>query len=182
MTHKEKIKSWASVRCERSENIDTDREVRGHSRTDLDFRPRKTWKMYWLKQFPTSAHTVSPQALTLMISSCTAHTHSLSPLPVVSWLGALEEHRGRWRALTGGTQTLEAIDFVHTLPIVYTRVALAFIHLQFTMYTFETCTNGPHMWFRQKGRGIPAKKAQMCSDGYNPQEHKHFFKDKGTLL
>lgn len=39
---------------------------------------------------------------------------------------------------TRGTQTLEAIDFVHTLPIVYTRVALAFIHLQFTMHTFET--------------------------------------------
>lgn len=99
-----------------------------------------------------SIHKVSSQVAALTTSSCLAHTHSLhpSPLPVVSWLGVLEEHRGRWLALTRGTQTLEAIDFVHTLPIVYTRVALAFIHLQFTMHTFETCTNGPHMQFRQK--------------------------------
>lgn len=106
-----------------------------------------------------SIHKVSSQVATLMTSSCSAHTHSLpSPAPVVSWLGVLEEHRGRWRALTRGTQTLETIDFVHTLPIVYTRVALAFIHLQFTMHTFETCTNGPHMQFRQnKGAFQPRK-------------------------
>jgi hypothetical protein len=42
--------------------------------------------------------------------------------------------------LTRGTQTLEAVDFVHTLPIVHTRVALTLIYLQFTMHTFETCT------------------------------------------
>lgn len=46
------------MRCEHSENIDR-QEVRGHSRTDLDFRPQKTWKTHWLKQFPTSAHTKS---------------------------------------------------------------------------------------------------------------------------
>lgn len=36
------------------------------------------------------------------------------------------------------TQTLEAIDFIHTLSIVHTRVALTFIYLQLTMHTFET--------------------------------------------
>lgn len=103
-----------------------------------------------------------------MTSSCTAHTHSLSPLPVVSWLGVWEDHRGRWRALTRGTQTLEAIDFVHTLPVVHARVALALVHLQFTMHTFETCTKGPHRRLRQKERGIPAKNAHMLRESHNP--------------
>lgn len=43
-----------------------------------------------------------------------------------------------WPGETRRTQTLEAIDFVHALPIVHTRVALTFIYLQFTMHTFET--------------------------------------------
>lgn len=43
-----------------------------------------------------------------------------------------------WPSKTRWTETLETIDFIHTLPIVHTRVALTFIYLQFTMHTFET--------------------------------------------
>ena len=76
-----------------------------------------------------------------MTSSWKAHTHSLPPLfPAVSRLCAFKENRGRWWALTRRTQTLEAIDFIHTLSIVHTRVALTFIYLQLTMHTFETWT------------------------------------------
>lgn len=39
---------------------------------------------------------------------------------------------------TRWTETLEAIDFIHTLPIVDAGVAVTFIYLQFTMHTFET--------------------------------------------
>lgn len=43
-----------------------------------------------------------------------------------------------WPSEPRRTQTLEAIDFIHTLSTVHTRVALTFIYLQFTMHTFET--------------------------------------------
>lgn len=66
------------------------------------------------------------------------HTFSPPPFLVVSQLCAFKENRGRWWALTRRTQTLEAIDFIHTLTIVHTRVALTFVYLQFTMHTFET--------------------------------------------
>lgn len=162
MIHKEKIKSCTSVRHEHSEiYTQTGRSEATREQTWTSGYKRLGRHTETVPHL--SIHQVSSQVVTLMTSSCSAHTHSLSPTPVVSWLGVLEERRGRWRALTRGTQTLEAIDFVHTLPIVYTRVALAFIHLQLTMHTFETCTNGPHMQFRQNKGAFPPRK-HTCAE------------------
>lgn len=94
----------------------------------------------------TLAETNSPFLYTLRFQSAhfndflmySPHTFSPPPFPVVSQLCAFKENRGRWWALTRRTQTLEAIDFIYTLTIVHTRVALTFVYLQFTMHTFET--------------------------------------------
>lgn len=59
---------------------------------------------------------------------------------MVSQLCNLEGNRARWWTLTKGTQTLEVVDFVHTLPVVHIRVALTLVDLQFTIHIFETCT------------------------------------------
>lgn len=69
---------------------------------------------------------------------------ALGPIQTRSTRAIINVNLAHWARETRGAKTLEAIDFVHTLPVVYTWVALAFIHLQFTMHTFET-------WHAQTG-------------------------------
>lgn len=147
MTQGKNIKFWVAYKegfCEvwTFWNIHTDREVMGHSEQTWTFGHKGFGRYISWNKFFISVHTHSySKVLTLMTSLCTAHTHSLPPpFPEVSQLYAFKENRGRWWALTRRTQTLEAIDFIHTLPIVHTRVALTFVYLQFTMHTFETWT------------------------------------------
>lgn len=69
---------------------------------------------------------------------------ALGPVQAGSTGAVINVDLAHWSCEARGTQTLEAVDFVHTLPVVHTRVALAFIHLQLTMHTFET-------WHAQTG-------------------------------
>lgn len=69
---------------------------------------------------------------------------ALGPIQAGSTGAVVNVDLAHWACEPRGTQALEAIDFVHTLPIVHTWVALAFVHLQLTMHTFES-------WHAQTG-------------------------------
>lgn len=64
--------------------------------------------------------------------------NTLCPIQTWSTGTVININLANWPSETRRTQTLEAIDFIHTLTIVHTRVALTFVYLQFTMHTFET--------------------------------------------
>lgn len=54
---------------------------------------------------------------------------TLGPIQTWSTGTVIDVNLAYWPRETRGTQTLEAVDFVHTLPIVHTRVALTFVDL-----------------------------------------------------
>lgn len=110
MTHEEKIKFCASVRCERSEiYTQTDREVRGHSRADLDFKPQKAWKTYWLRKTywlkqspPQRPQRLFPSSHFNDFLMLSPHAFTTPPLPGVSWLGVWKNTGAGGGHLPGG--------------------------------------------------------------------------------